>query len=91
MAVPSIVYGMNVISWTDRDMQKSDVVQSKLGRVALRTNGYAAMEAIRGDMAWSTFNKRCMKGSISFKVRIERMHDNRWVKKVCEHVGVRSK
>ena len=42
-------------------------------------------------MGWSIFSERCMKGSINFKVRIERMHDDRWVKKVCEHVGERSK
>ena len=39
MAVSSILYGMNVISWNERDMEKFDVVQSKLGRVALEQMG----------------------------------------------------
>ena len=42
-------------------------------------------------MGWSTFSERCMKCCMGFKVRIERMHENRWVRKVCEHVGEKSK
>ena len=91
MAVPSMMYGMNVINWTERDMQKFDVVQSKVGKVALGANGYAAVEAIRGDMSWSTFSERCMKVSIGYKIRIERIQEDICVKKVCEHVGIQSK
>ena len=67
------------------------MVQNKVGRMALGANGYAAVEAIRGDMGWSTFSERCMKGSIMYKKRIERMEDSRWVKKVCENMGQRSR
>ena len=49
------------------------------------------MEAIRGDRGWSSFSERCMKGSIMYKMRIERMDQNRWVEKVCENVGLKSR
>ena len=37
------------------------------------------------------FTERRMKGNIMYKVRIERMGNERWVKKVYEHVGKESK
>ena len=52
VAVLSMTYGMNVINWNERDMQKFDVAQSKIGRVPLGANGYAAVEAIGGEMGW---------------------------------------
>ena len=91
MAVPSIMYGMNVLNWTESELQKLEVVQNKVGRVALGANKYACVEAIRGDMGWSTFSERNMKGNIMYKVRLERMRNERWVKKVYEHVGKESK
>ena len=91
VAVPNLMYGMNVINWSESHMQKLEVVQNKVGRVALGANGYAAIEAIRGDMGWSTFSERCMKGSLMYKKRVERMEETRWVKKVCENVGQTSK
>ena len=72
-------------------MQKFEVIQSKLGRVALGASGYTAVEALRGDMGWSTFSERCMKGCIGYNIRIERMSNEILVKKVYDHVGVRSK
>ena len=90
VAVPSMMYGMNVINWNERDMQKFDEVQSKVGIVALGANRYAAVEAIRGDMGWSTFSERCMKVSIGYKIRIKRMPEDRYMKKVYEHVGIES-
>ena len=91
VAVPSVLHGMNVMNWNETDMQKLEAVQNKVGRVALGANAYAAVEAIRGDMGWSTFSERCMKGCMMFKIRIERMEEDRWVKKVCKHVEVKSK
>ena len=42
-------------------------------------------------MGWSSFSERCMKGSIMYKKRIERMDENRWVRKICEKLGSKSK
>ena len=52
---------------------------------------YADVEAIRGDMRWSALSERCMKASIGYKISIEKMPEDRWTKKVCEHVGIQSK
>ena len=91
LAVPSIMYGMNVLNWSEHELQKLEVIQNKVERVALGANRYACVEAIRGDMGWSSFSERSMKGNIMYKVRIERMDDERWVKKVYKCSGRHSK
>ena len=69
-------------------MQKLEVVRNKIGRVALGANRYVAVEAIRGDMGWSSFSERCIKGSIMYKRRID---ENRWVRKICEKLRSKSR
>ena len=39
VAVHSLIYGMNVMNWNERDTQKFEVIQNKVGRVALGANG----------------------------------------------------
>ena len=75
-------YEANVLTWTDCEMQKLETIQNKVGRVALGANGYSGVEAIRGDMGWSSFYERHMKAIILYKGRIDRMENTRWVKKV---------
>ena len=82
VGVPGIMYGMNVMNWTETDVAKLEVIQTKIGRVALGGNKYVGVEAVRGDMGWSMFNERLSKAIIMYKVRIERMDDERWVKRV---------
>ena len=91
LAVPSIMYGVNVLTWNDSEVQKLDVIQNKLGRVALGANGYAGVEAVRGDMGWSLFYERCMKGKLLYKIRIDKMEEDRWVKKIHLVIGSQSK
>ena len=91
MAVPSIMYGMNVLNWTECELQKLEVIQNKVGRVALGANGYVGVEAVRGDMGWSTFSERSMKGNIMYKLRLERMSGAKWVRKVYNDIGIESK
>ena len=56
-------------------------------RVTLRANRYACVDAIRGNVGWSIFSERSMKGNLIYKVRIDRMVSGRWVKKVYKGVG----
>ena len=44
----SIMYGMNMLNWTEGELQKLEVIRNKVGRVALGANGYAGVEAVRG-------------------------------------------
>ena len=82
MAVPGIMYGMDVMSWTECELGKLDVLQNKVGRMALGANKYVGVEAIRGEMGWSLFGERMSKAVLSYKVRLDRMSVARWPKKV---------
>ena len=82
MAVPGIMYGMNVMTWTNSEIDKLDVIQNRVGRVALGANRYVGVEAIRGDMGWSTFDERWMKAMIQYRVRLSKMQYDRWARKV---------
>ena len=58
--------------------------------MALNAPRYAAVEALRGDMGWSTFREKHMKATLKYKVRLERMEWNvkssRWEKKCMNMV-----
>ena len=55
VAVSSVMYGMEVIAWSEKEIDKLEVEQNRVARMALNTPRYAAVEALRGDMGWSTF------------------------------------
>ena len=82
VAVPGIMYGMDVMRWTESELSKLDVTQNKVGRMALGANRWVGVEAIRGEMGWSLFGERVMKAVLAYKVRLDRMSYARWAKKV---------
>ena len=91
IAVPGLMYGMDVINWKGSEKREMEKTQNKIGRVALGCGKLVGNEAIRGDMGWSTFEERLMKAKLRYKVRIERMDENRWVKLISDVVGGKSK
>ncbi len=71
--------------------------QNKVARMAMNAPRYAVIEALRGDMEWSTLREKQMKAILKFKVRLEQMEDirmarrvylwsSKWVKKCGEMV-----
>ena len=91
IVVPSLLHGMDVVNWTMSEINKLESIQNKIGRLALGANKFVGVEAIRGDMGWSTFEERIMKGTLRYKIRIERMNDNRWARSVSMEAGNSSK
>ena len=91
VAVPSVMYGMEVLSWNESEVDKLEVGQNRIGRLALNAPRYAAVEALRGDMGWSTFRERLRKATLRYKVRLERMDDARVARKVHMWSMVESK
>ncbi|XP_050705903.1 uncharacterized protein LOC126991179 [Eriocheir sinensis] len=82
VAVPSIMYGMDVMTWNDSEIEKLEVGQNRVARMALNAPRFAAVEALRGDMGWSTFRERLVKATLRYKVRLEQMEDARLARKV---------
>ena len=81
-AVPAIMYGAEIIDMGQNEIKGLDIVQNKMARVALGANKYAATEALRGEMGWSSFEERVNKAKIGYEVRLEKMDENRWAKKI---------
>ena len=53
-----IMYGTYVTAWNENEIDKLEVGQNRVARMALNAPRYAALEALRGDMGWSTFRER---------------------------------
>ncbi|KAF2349195.1 hypothetical protein FHG87_020049 [Trinorchestia longiramus] len=84
IAVPSVIFGMNVMAWNGGDHEKLEVLQNRVGRLALGAPKWTAVEAIRGDLGWSLFSERMVKDVVNYRVRIERMENKRWLKQIFE-------
>ena len=82
VAVPSIMYGMDVVAWNESEIEKLEVGQNRVARMALNAPRYAGTEALRGDMGWGTFTERYMKATMRFKIGLERMEDATLARKV---------
>ena len=82
MTVPSIMYGMDVIAWNESEIDRLEVGQNRVARMALNAPRYTALEALRCDMGWSTFRERLVKATLRYKVKLERMDDEGIAKEV---------
>ncbi|KAF2344635.1 hypothetical protein FHG87_024609, partial [Trinorchestia longiramus] len=52
------MFGMNVMAWNGADLEKLEVLQNRVGRLALGAPKWTAAEALRGDLGWSLFSER---------------------------------
>ena len=71
VAVPSIMYGMDVTAWNENEIDKLEVGQNRVARMALNGPRYTALEALRSDMGWSTFRERVIKATLRYKMKKE--------------------
>ncbi|KAG0728534.1 hypothetical protein GWK47_032294 [Chionoecetes opilio] len=78
------MYGLETMVWSRKELDRLEVTQNKAGRIALGANRYVAVEAIRGDMGWSTFRERIAKTGLRYRARLQRMGDSKWASKVWD-------
>ena len=55
--------------------------------MALNTLKGSALEALGGDLGWSTFREKLIKATLRYKIRLERMDDERIARKVWNESG----
>ena len=82
IAVPTIMYGTELIGIGKKEMKGLEIVQNKAARKGLGANRHVGIEALRGDMGWSTFEERINMTKIKYRVRLEQMESSKWAKKV---------
>ena len=90
MAVPYCLYGSEITYYREGDLAKLEKTQNIVGRWGLGVPRSTAVEAIRGDMGWSTFRERVVKGKLNFLKKIEELDEDRWVKLVVRDNSVRT-
>ena len=87
MAVPYCLYGSEITYYREGDLTKLEKSQNIIGRWSLGVPNSTAVEAIRGEMGWSTFRERVVKGKLNLLKKIEGLSEDRWVKKVLSAEG----
>ena len=90
MAVPYCLYGSEITYYREGDLDKLERTQNIVGRWSLGVPRSTAVEAIRGEMGWSTFRERVVKGKLNFVKKIEGLDEDRWVKQVLREDNVRT-
>ena len=91
IAVPTLLYGAEILEIGGKETKGLEVVQNKAARGGLGAGKYTPIETLRGEMGWSTFEERIQKSKIKYRVRLEYMNENRWPKKVFNWVGKKGK
>ena len=51
------MYEAETIGFSGRELEQLEQVQSRVGRLALGSNRFTAVQAIRGEMGCSTFDE----------------------------------
>ena len=64
---------MEAINWMVEDINKLEVNQNKIGRLALGANSYVGRKGTIGEIGWSTFEESMIKTRLKYKIRLEKM------------------
>ncbi|KAG0412919.1 hypothetical protein HPB47_009934 [Ixodes persulcatus] len=63
--------------------------QRDVGRQALGCHGQVAIEAIQGDVGWSTFEAREAASKLCYRGRLLHMDKGRWARRIFDYLGLR--
>lgn len=74
MVVPGLMYGLESMRWTAKELDRLEAVQNWVGMLTLGANKYAALEAVRRELGWSTFNETIGKAVLKAKVGLGKMN-----------------
>lgn len=87
--VPGITFANEIIcvmadtrAWLERR-------QRDVGRQALGCHGQVAIEAIQGDVGWSTFEAREAASKLCYRGRLLHMDKSRWARRIFDYLGLR--
>ncbi|XP_037557960.1 uncharacterized protein LOC119435064 [Dermacentor silvarum] len=84
--VPGLTFANSTICLTAPTRDWLERGQREVGRLALGCHGRVAVEAIQGDVGWSSFEAREAKSKIAFECRLRNMDDARWARRVFRYV-----
>ena len=78
VGVPRSLYGYEVCKVTKNEIDRMERIQNRVARMALGSNSFVAIEALRGEMGWSTYEERVSKMKLKYKVKLHGLGENNW-------------
>ncbi|KAH7980492.1 hypothetical protein HPB49_016671 [Dermacentor silvarum] len=75
--IPGLTFANSVVCLSSKTREWLERGQQEVGRLALGCHGRVAVEAIQGDLAWSTYEAREARSKLSYEGRLHPMDDTR--------------
>ena len=91
--VPCLTFANAIICLSSQTREWLERGQREVGRLALGCHGRVALEAIQGDVGWSTYEAREATSKIAYEGRLRFMKDCRWARRMFRYlhfVGLRT-
>ena len=85
------MYGVEIVNYRRTDLIELEKTQNKVARLALGAPKHTAVEGLRAEMGYSTWEERIAKSRFSFARKLETMDENRWARKMWLERGRDSK
>ena len=86
--VPCFSFANAVLTFQPGTRQWLERGQREVGRLALGCHGRVAIEAIQGDVGWSSYEAREARSKIAYEGRLRLMNDNRWARRLFRYTSL---
>ena len=86
IALPSILYGANIVEFTKQDIEKLQRLENSVGRKILGAPSYSQGAALRGEIGISSMKARIMGGQLRYLQYILRGEGNELLERVVEEM-----
>ena len=80
LAIPSILYGVEVFDMADSDKHKLEIIERQVGRWAIGGNKGTGWEAIYGDLGWMSLESRIIEKKLIFAGRVASLEPENWTR-----------
>ncbi|KAG0414046.1 hypothetical protein HPB47_008799 [Ixodes persulcatus] len=86
--VPELTFANEIVCASADTRAWIERRQKDVGRQALNSHGNVAIEAIQGDIGWSTFEAREASSKQTYQGRLLHMDRRRWARRVFDYIRV---
>ena len=90
LAIPSILYGVEVFDMADSDKRKLEIIERQVGRWAIGGNKGTGWEAIYGDLGWMSLESRIIEKKLIFAGRVASLEPENWTRQAWNMVERKS-
>lgn len=82
VAIPGMLYGLDVMSISEKDMDWMEKVQNEMGKWLLGAPPCVATEAVLGELGWIKVRDRIAKAKLNYWGYLQEVGEDRWCRKV---------